>query len=155
MNPRPRKSIALLAAAAFCCVLLAPLLPGWQSAAVAQETTARDPLDAEIERLLARDDSTAGQVQAFSRGTELWDQAMNRVYGELMKQLSREGREALRVSQRAWLAWRDAQEGLIQETYGRAQGTMYRPMAVAHAMETVKARTLQLRRYLEIVEESR
>ena len=94
-------------------------------------------------------------MRAFEKGVELWDGEMNRIYGELMKQLSPDGREALKVSQRAWLAWRDSQTRLIQETYGRASGTMYRPMAVAHAMETVKARTLQLRRYLEIVEASR
>ena len=119
------------------------------------EEEAKDPLDAQIARLLAKDDSTAGQMQAYDKGIDLWDREMNRVYGELMKQLSPAGREALKVSQRAWLAWRDAQARLIQETYGRAAGTMYRPMATAHVMETVKARTLQLRRYLEIVEESR
>ncbi len=135
--------------AAVCAALFSLSMP----AAPAEE--AKDLLDVQIERLLAKDESTAGQMQAYDKGIDLWDREMNRVYGELMKQLSPAGREALKVSQRAWLAWRDAQARLIQETYGRAAGTMYRPMASAHVMETVKTRTLQLRRYLEIVEESR
>ena len=143
-----RKTPLVLAALVCGTLLSLPTL-----IAVAEET--KDPIDVQIERLTDKDGSTAGQMQAFDKGIELWDREMNRVYGELMKQLSPAGREALKVSQRAWLAWRDAQAKLIQETYGRAAGTMYRPMASAHVMETVKARTLQLRRYVEIVEESR
>ena len=141
---RPSSVFAAVCAALFS--LSAPMV-------FAEE--AKDPIDAQVERLLAKDESTAGQIQAYDKAIDLWDREMNRVYGELMKQLSTAGREALKISQRAWLAWRDAQAKLIQETYGRAAGTMYRPMATAHVMETVKARTLQLRTYLEIVEESR
>lgn len=126
------------------------------SPARAQENREKpDPIDAEIEWLESKDPSTAGMVQAASRGCELWDRELNRVYQELLKEIAAAEREKLRSSQRAWVTFRDANRESIGGVYGAAKGTMYRPMAVYAELNVIKARAQQLRTLLEVAVESR
>ncbi len=104
--------------------------------------------------MMDKDPSTYGMMDAIKKGTELWDAQMNQVYAKLLKKLPEAERASLQKSQRAWLAYRDANSDLVATVYGHAEGTMYRPMAANELLELVKARTLLLRGYLDLLEEN-
>jgi len=120
----------------------------------ADDVAKKDPIDLEIDKMMDKDPSTQGVIVATDKGTQLWDAEMNKAYNDLMKKLPEKERAALKKSQVAWLAYRDANTGLVTTVYGHAQGTMYLPMAHDEALERVKARTLQLRNYLDILSEN-
>ena len=113
-----------------------------------------DPVESEIDQIREKAKSTAELVEAEARGIEMWDAELNRVYQLLQKQLPQTERKKLIDSQRAWLGFRDANRQIIRAVYERAEGSMYRPMAVNAELEIVKERAEDLRRYLEIVSEA-
>jgi uncharacterized protein YecT (DUF1311 family) len=45
---------------------------------------------------------------------KLWDKELNRVYGELLQQLPKEDKSALKDSQQEWIRFRDRKLKLIQ-----------------------------------------
>ena len=131
------------------CITLGILLSGFP--VVADEPVKKDPIDIEVDKMMDKDPSTAGMLKATTRGTELWDAAMNKAYIELMKKLPEAERASLKKSQVAWLGYRDANSQLVSAVYGHAQGTMYGPMSANEVLELVKERTLLLRGYLDIL----
>ena len=48
------------------------------------------PIDTKIDELAEKDPSTHGQIAAYDKGYQLWDQELNRVYKELMKALGKD-----------------------------------------------------------------
>ena len=112
----------------------------------------KDPIDEKVEKWMEQDDSTAGHIQALDHGVKLWDEALNEAYTNLLKKLPKPDAEALKVSQRQWIAYRDANLKAIQVIFGHAEGTMYRPMAVAQQLEIIKQRVLSLRGFMEAAE---
>ena len=114
-----------------------------------------DLIEKQVDKMIEKDPSTTGMVQATEKGRELWDAAMNKVYNQLMDALPAADKEHLKQAQRDWLAFRDSDLKLSYGVYGRMQGTMYRPMSVQAELEVVKTRTLQLRNYLELAQESK
>jgi len=114
--------------------------------------TDEHPIDRELSLLLRKDPSTFGQMEAFSKGIELWDAELNRNYKALFAKLDDSGRQQLREAQRAWLAFRDAEFRRTDVLYGRKDGSMFRPMAVSARMELVKARALELAKSIEILD---
>ncbi|HOT28415.1 MAG TPA: DUF1311 domain-containing protein [Candidatus Ozemobacteraceae bacterium] len=132
------------------------LLTGQPRAAAAFATGTADtrqahPIDREIYALLEKDPSTAGQMQAFERGIELWDAELNRAYKTLSAKLGEEDRKALKDAQRAWIAFRDAEFRRTDRLYGGKDGSMFIPMSVAARMELVRARALELVQSIEIL----
>jgi uncharacterized protein YecT (DUF1311 family) len=89
-----------------------------------------DPVESKIHQLREKAKSTAEMVEAEARGIEMWDTELNRVYHLLQKQLPQPDSKKLTDSQRAWLGFRDANRQIIRAVYERAEGTMYRRMAV-------------------------
>ncbi len=136
------------------CLLLGLLFftPCLKADEPAKET--KDPIDVEVDKMMEKDPSTAGMNQAIDHGTELWDAEMNKAYNNLMKKLPESERAILKKSQVAWLAYRDANSSLVGTVYGHAQGTMYSNMANDEGLEIVKARTLLLRKYIDILDEN-
>jgi uncharacterized protein YecT (DUF1311 family) len=133
------------------------LSSGTITKSVAEEPDASptpDPIDTQIDKLREDAKSTQDMIEAETRGTALWDAELNRVYQALQKKLPESDQRKLTESQRAWLTFRDTNKEVIEIIYGRAQGTMYQPMAVSAELETVKERAVRLRRYLEILEEA-
>jgi len=120
----------------------------------ADDVAKKDPIDLEVDKMMDKDPSTQGVIVATDKGTQLWDAEMNKAYNALMKKLPEKERATLKKSQVAWLAYRDANTELVATVYGPAQGTMYLPMARDETLEMVKARTLQLRNYLDILNEN-
>ncbi len=115
----------------------------------------QDPIDKAVDELLDRDPSTMGQRKAFEKGFEMWDEAMNKVYQEVMTALksNKEAKDSLKQAQRAWIAFRDEEFKLLGAVYGAKSGTMYMPLLASSLMEFVKRRTVELRNLLELIKE--
>lgn len=112
------------------------------------------PIDAEINRCVDKSPSTHGMMECTTKGMEKWDRELNRLYKELMGTLSKEGQNALRTAQRAWIPLRDSEFALNSEVYSTIYtvldgGTMWLLNdAIAH-MEVVRRRTLELDQLLK------
>jgi uncharacterized protein YecT (DUF1311 family) len=104
-----------------------------------------DPIDAWEASAVAEDPSTAGIRNAANAARRMWDEEMNASYRRLLSKLSRAQQQALRVSQRHWLAFRDAEGEVISTVVAAREGTLHQLMATGEWKELVKARTLQLR----------
>jgi len=137
-----------------CLVLLSILLIPCRAALAQSDDTKPDPIDTAVKRMMDKDPSTPGMVDAIERGTELWDAQMNVAYGQLMKALPANERAALQKSQRAWLAYRDTQTELVATVYAHAEGTAYRSTSANELLDLVKTRTLLLRSYLVLLNEN-
>jgi uncharacterized protein YecT (DUF1311 family) len=122
-------------------LLLACTVPG-----TAATPTSHDQTEAALARCL--DDpahgSTAGQIECQARAMRAWDQRMNAAYSTLMKRLPAETGQRLRLSQRAWLAFRDADAQARTAFYATRQGTMYVPMQAASETAVTRDRAVQL-----------
>lgn len=108
---------------------------------------AKDPIDVAEEKDAKADESTAGIRMASNAAREKWDAEMNAVYKRLMTVLDPERRTALQKAQRAWLAFRDAENNAITSVIATQQGTMYQMIATGSGTALVKQRALQLREY--------
>jgi uncharacterized protein YecT (DUF1311 family) len=116
------------------------------------EATPPDPVEERVNALRDKAKSTAEMVEAEDEGMKLWDKELNRVYAELLKQLPKEDKSALKDSQQEWIKFRDRNLKLIQIAYGNAEGSMYHVFAAHAALDVVKSRVLDLRGYLDVVE---
>ncbi|NLI78863.1 MAG: DUF1311 domain-containing protein [Candidatus Riflebacteria bacterium] len=137
------------------CLLLLVCWVGPVRGADAPVTPRQHPIDAEVERLAGLDPSTAGLLQAYAKGYDLWDKELNRVYRELMAFLAKDGKgkQAVKEAQVAWLAFRDREFAAIDAVYAHLEGTMYRPMQAYARLEVVKTRTLTLADWLALLRE--
>ncbi|VVE00912.1 hypothetical protein PHO31112_02128 [Pandoraea horticolens] len=70
------------------------------------------------------------------------DKQLNDVYRSLNQKVSPEGKVALQRSQRAWIAWRDAQCAF--ETIGTAGGSVHAAMYASCVDELTQAQTKRL-----------
>jgi uncharacterized protein YecT (DUF1311 family) len=122
-------------------LLLACTVPGTEARA-----TSHDRTDAALARCL--DDpanaSTAGQTECQARAMRTWDERMNAAYATLMKRLPAKAGQRLRLSQRAWLAYRDADAQARTAFYATRRGTMYVPMQAASETAVTRDRAVQL-----------
>lgn len=95
--------------------------------------------------------STAGQTDCEAAATSDYDRRMNAAYAALMHKLPREAAQQLRLSQRAWLAFRDAEAKARNALYETRQGTMYVPMQAADATNVIRDRALLLEGYVRVM----
>ena len=115
---------------------------------------AEHPLDAEIAQCMNEDPSTHGTMQCAREGAGKWDTELNRVYGDLMGLLSKEGQSALRTAQRAWIPWRDKEFSLMGAIYMTIYnnldgGTMWLVADSIAEMEVVRERALELLHWVD------
>lgn len=96
---------------------------------------------------IAADSTTAGMTNCTYGAYALWDKELNITYKNLMSSLSPSEQQALRNSQRQWIAFRDAEFKAIDAMYKNKDGTMYIPMRAADRLEILKTRVLQLQGY--------
>ncbi len=113
---------------------------------------ANDPADAGWHQCLdtPAHASTAGQVRCTVDATRGYDRRMNRAYAALIAALDPVPRERLRIAQRAWIAFRDAEARSRSAFHATRRGTMYVPMEAAAAMAIVRDRALQLESMLRV-----
>jgi uncharacterized protein YecT (DUF1311 family) len=95
--------------------------------------------------------STAGQTQCEADAARSYDRRMNAAYAALLRGLPADPAQQLRHSQRAWLAFRDAEAKARNSFYATRQGTIYVPMQAAAATALVRDRTLQLEAMLRVL----
>jgi uncharacterized protein YecT (DUF1311 family) len=113
-----------------------------------------DMTDAALERCLAspRQASTSGQTECEAAAARSYDQRMNVAYAALMRRLPTRVAQRLRRSQRAWLAFRDAEVQAQKAIYATRQGRMYVPMQSDDATTLIGDRARMLERYLRALE---
>ena len=121
-------------------------------ASAAQEQT-QHPIDKALEACIDKNGSTAGMVQCTDKAYAAWDKELNKNYGELMRTRKPAQKEALRLAQLEWIKYRDLDFKLIDSLYDTMQGTMYIPMRIDARMEVVKKRALELKGFLDLVQE--
>jgi uncharacterized protein YecT (DUF1311 family) len=71
--------------------------------------------------------STLGMIACNGREWAVWDERLNRIYGETLKDAPRKLATALRQAQRAWLQWREKRCALpaIDNEGGSIVGPLY------------------------------
>jgi len=130
--------------------LLYPLASA--SGSVYQEP-AQHPIDQALDACIEKNGSTAGMVECTDKAYAAWDKELNKNYGELMRALKPAQKEVLRAAQLEWIKYRDMDFKFIDSVYDTMQGTMYIPMRIDARMEVVKKRALELKGFLDLVQE--
>lgn len=113
----------------------------------------KHPIDVAMEKAQDANPSTAGMNEAISEALKKWEVEVNKSLKHLKKVMSAEEGKALEASQKAWIAYRDAELKTQTEIYSRMQGTMWRPASSHAAMDLTRARALQLKHYEEVISE--
>jgi len=133
--------------------LLLPVMLVLPSAALAAPQAGGDPEELALQRCLdaPAGQSTAGQTTCEDTALGAYDHRMNLAYTGLMHRLPAQAASRLRDAQRAWLAFRNAEDRARSALYETRQGTMYVPMQAAAAVEVVRSRTLQLEAALRVM----
>jgi uncharacterized protein YecT (DUF1311 family) len=68
-----------------------------------------DPVEQKAQALLDKaDGSTSAMAAATYEGARLWDEELNRVYPELMRQLPPQDQAILKESEKEWIKFRDS-----------------------------------------------
>lgn len=119
----------------------------------ANQEPAQHPIDKALEACIDKNGSTAGMVECTDKAYVAWDKELNKNYGELMRTLKPSQKEALRLAQLEWIKYRDLNFKLIDSLYDTMQGTMYIPMRIDSRMEVVKKRALELKGFLDLIQE--
>ena len=84
--------------------------------------------------------------QAFAEFKKA-DAELNKVYAQVIAKLDAEGKEKLKVAQRAWVAFRDAQAEVDAD--GSRGGSIVPLLRSTSMTESTQARTKQLRAFLK------
>ena len=129
---------------AACLALMLAVTPTWA------EDEEEDPIDATLAGCLdlPSGQSTQGMVECLDRAYQGWDAALNSAYKELMDTLEPAQKDALRASQRQWIAYRDSEQKFLQSLAAAPDaGTIMRVTTNQAMVDLAKARVLLLRSY--------
>jgi uncharacterized protein YecT (DUF1311 family) len=134
----------------FALMIVMALLTATSDLAAAAPT---DVTDAAFDRCLAApaNASTAGQTDCEITAARTYDQRMNTAYNALLRRLAQPAAATLRRSQRAWLAYRDAEAQTRQTIFATRQGTMYVPMQSDAGVTLIGDRAKMLERYVRVL----
>lgn len=95
--------------------------------------------------------STAGQIQCEATASSDYDRRMNTAYSTLLRKLPSKAAQQLRLSQRAWLAFRDSEAKARDALYATREGTMYVPMQASDATNVIRDRARLLEGYARVM----
>lgn len=103
-------------------------------------------IDLELKNCLAKEEnkSTAAMSQCLYDALDNWDLELNATYKILQTKLNSNAKEKLKDSQRQWIKFRDKEVEFINETYGKADGTMWRVIKIDKILEITRNRTEEL-----------
>lgn len=111
---------------------------------------AQNKIDADLEKCLSKDNSTAGQRSCINSARNSWDKELNKSYLSLSQKLTKTGKKELVEAQRNWMKFRDSEFILINKYYlDIKEGTMFHIVAEEKKLEIVKERALQILDYEE------
>lgn len=134
-----KKTVAFLVAA-----LILAAVSQRPPMAAAEEFGGVHPIDAEFQKKIDADSSTAGIIDACLWAEKEWDKLLNENYKALMKKLDKKSGEKLRKSQIEWIKFRDLEFEFIREFYCGFDGSMYRTVAAGFQTDFVRERALSL-----------
>jgi uncharacterized protein YecT (DUF1311 family) len=108
-----------------------------------------DPLDAALDACLAKPEgsSTPGMVECTGDAIRAWDKRLNEVYQQVMAGLDSKSRELLRVSQRRWVAFREAEHEAMGGPWRQDRGTIIRVLTANADLSAIKQRVQELQLY--------
>ena len=97
--------------------------------------------------------NTIEEVQARTKGRQLWDKELNRVYKLLLgdsrwRKFTKEEKDVLINSQRKWIQFRNAQLLSIEAFYGKRTGIIQRIHSARQGLELTRGQTLFLSNFL-------
>jgi len=121
----------------------------YSSAGITANSQKKDHIDKCVEEQIAKDPSTAGEIHAYDKGSEMWDKELNRIYNELMKRLDKHQQTALKEAQRNWIKYRDAEYQAIGQIIQRLEGTMWLPVPSARLYKINRQRAMELKDYFD------
>jgi len=111
---------------------------------------AQNKIDADLEKCLSKDNSTAGQRNCINSARNSWDKELNKSYLSLSQKLTKTGKNELVEAQRNWILFRDSEFKLIDKYYfDTKKGTLFYVIAENKKLEIVKERALQIEEYVE------
>lgn len=110
-------------------------------------------IESDLDACIEREPSNAGSIACIETAAKRWDEELNRVYGQLMKQLPASARKPAREAQRKWIEFRDAEWKSIDAVHETMQGTMYAPMQAAARKDVVRRRVGELEHQLRFLEQ--
>ena len=115
-------------------------------------TGPNDPIDQALDECLAKPEgeTTAGMIECLGTAYELWDKALNAVYGQLVELLAPEQKQALKTAQRQWISFRDADQAFLASLQDPTSGSLLRVTTNEAMVDLVKARVMQLRGYRDM-----
>ncbi len=90
--------------------------------------------------------SNAAQIQCYEREAAAWDALLNRAYRAALAKLEPDAAAGLKKSQRAWLAWRDADCPLPALVF---KGTMAGPMQAFCMLDHTARQALSVQGWAE------
>ena len=134
-------------------ILTGLLYPLANASGSVNQEPAQHPIDKALDACIEKNGSTAGMVECTDKAYAAWDKELNKNYGELMRALKPAPKEVLRAAQLEWIKYRDMDFKFIDSVYDTMQGTMYIPMRIDARMEVVKKRALELKGFLDLVQE--
>ena len=103
-------------------------------------------IDIELKNCLAKEEnkSTAAMSQCLYDALENWDLELNATYKILQNKLDSNAKQKLKDSQRQWIKFKEKEIEFINETYGKAEGTMWRVIKIDKILEITRNRTEEL-----------
>ena len=126
-----------------CCLI------GLFASTVNAVEPASDPIDRKATACIDRDPSTAGMIECLQQAYADWDAELNTVYADVRARVNPQAQSALKDAQRLWISYRDAEFAAIDAIYGAMEGTMWRLAGLSRKVEFLKNRVIELRMYVE------
>lgn len=110
-----------------------------------------NPIDMKLDACLARPSgqSTAGMVSCIGEARAAYDRQLNDVYVKALAALDQDSKEKLRTSQRAWLAFRKAEEAVWSGSWRQDRGTIMQVTLAEAALSALKERVHELEAYVD------
>lgn|GEM_PF-858248 len=129
-------------------IILVSVLTVCCSRSHAQEVK-QDPIDQEYYAAILKDTSVASIGACSFTAYKKWEKEMNNAYDKLNRMLKKDkDKQALRQSQTAWKAYRDAEFTSYDHMFNRP-GSKWCFSRQDGRVDVVRARALQLRSYIE------
>jgi uncharacterized protein YecT (DUF1311 family) len=109
----------------------------------------KDPIDTVLNACLNGPTgySTVGQTECAAKAARAWESELNKIYGNLMRQLDPASQALLRTSQRQWLAFRQAERKFQAGPWTRDKGTLMGVTIALENVDVVRSRVSTLRHY--------
>ncbi len=114
------------------------------------EAQALHPIDSALHKCLELNTSSFGVIECELERYRKWNDELDRVYDELMSQVTDQERQMLIEQQVAWVRYRDLQFKMNEKFYG-SRGSIWMPVIASAKGNLVKNRVLELQAHLNLL----